>query len=44
MVRLHADLLGPLDQWIADQPKPRPSRPDAVRKALADWLTGLGLK
>jgi len=43
MVRLHADLLKPLDVWIADQPKPQPSRPDAVRIALKDWLTGLGL-
>jgi hypothetical protein len=42
-VRLHPDLLNPLDQWIADQPTPQPSRPDAVRKALHDWLSGLGL-
>jgi hypothetical protein len=42
-VRLHADLLKPLDQWIKDQPQPKPSRPDTVRKALADWLMGLGL-
>jgi hypothetical protein len=43
MVRLHGDLLKPLDQWIKDQPAPKPSRPDAVRRALHDWLTGLGL-
>jgi hypothetical protein len=43
MVRVPPDLLKPLDQWIKDQPKPRPSRPEAVRLALNDWLTGLGL-
>ncbi len=24
-------------------PEPRPSRPEAIRLALKDWLTGLGL-
>ena len=24
-------------------PDPKPSRPEAVRPALKDWLTGLGL-
>jgi hypothetical protein len=43
-VRLHTDLLAPLDRWIADQPTPKPSRPDAVRAALKDWLMGLGLR
>jgi uncharacterized protein (DUF4415 family) len=42
-VRLHGDLLKPLDRWIADQPKPKPSRPDAMRTALAGWLAALGL-
>jgi len=32
-----------LDAWIAAQPEPRPSRPEAIRVALKDWLTGLGL-
>jgi len=27
--------------WIAAQPEPRPSRPEAIRLALQDWLTGL---
>jgi len=31
-----------LDAWIAAQPEPRPSRPEAIRLALKDWLTGLG--
>jgi hypothetical protein len=43
LVRLQPDLLKPLDHWIADQPTPKPSRPDAVRKALTDWLIGLGM-
>ncbi|MCJ2077870.1 ribbon-helix-helix domain-containing protein [Methylobacterium sp. E-016] len=35
-------LLAPLDAWIADQPEPKPSRPEAIRHALTDWLTGQG--
>ncbi|MPZ38488.1 MAG: hypothetical protein GEU95_10530 [Rhizobiales bacterium] len=39
-VRLQPPLLKVLDRWIAEQSKPRPSRPEAVRrlieKALAD--------
>lgn len=31
-----------LDRWIGDQPEPKPGRPEAVRLALRDWLTGLG--
>ena len=42
-VRLQPEILQPLDQWIADQHDPQPTRPEAVRKALQDWLTGLGL-
>lgn len=41
-VRLQPDQLAPLDAWIADQPDPKPSRPEAIRFALADWLTGQG--
>jgi adenylate cyclase len=36
-------ILPALDRWIAEQSKPRPSRAEALRRALADWLTGLGL-
>ena len=32
-----------IDAWISAQPEPRPSRPEAIRLALKDWLTGLGL-
>ena len=38
MVRGHDDFLRPLDAWIAKQ-KPRPSRPEAIRR-----LVELGLK
>jgi hypothetical protein len=31
-----------LDAWIADQPDPKPTRPEAIRHALTDWLTGQG--
>jgi len=31
-----------LDAWIADQPDPKPTRPEAIRYALTDWLTGQG--
>jgi len=34
--------LDALDAWIAAQPEPRPSRPEAIRLALKDWLTGIG--
>lgn len=43
---IHVTLLPPqlaaLDSWI-DQQKPKPSRPEAVRIALRDWLIGLGV-
>ena len=39
-VRLHADLLVPLDAWIADQPEPKPSRPEAIRMILRDRFVG----
>ncbi|MCJ2065053.1 ribbon-helix-helix domain-containing protein [Methylobacterium sp. J-088] len=41
-VRIPPDQLQPLDAWIYAQPEPRPSRPEAIRHALADWLTGQG--
>jgi len=42
-VRIERSMLDSLDAWIAAQPEPRPSRPEAIRLALKDWLTGLGL-
>ncbi len=41
-VRLLPPIADALDAWIAAQPEPRPSRPEAIRTALKDWLTGLG--
>jgi Arc/MetJ-type ribon-helix-helix transcriptional regulator len=32
------DLTHQLDAWIAEQPEPRPSRSEAIRFALRDWL------
>ena len=37
-VRLHEPALGDLDTWIASQPEPRPSRPEAIRRILAEAL------
>ncbi len=41
-VRLHPDPLAALDAWIADLGDPAPSRPEAVRRALADHLRAKG--
>ncbi len=42
-VRLTTAQLSALDAWIVSQPDPKPSRSEAFRRALSDWLTGLGL-
>ncbi len=34
LVRLHPPQLAALDTWIARQPDPRPSRPDAIRRLV----------
>src|SRR4051812_46017335 len=39
VVRTQPDLMAALDAWIARQPEPKPSRPEAVRRLVA-----LGLK
>ena len=31
-----------IDAFIAAQPDPKPSRPEVIRLALCNWLTGLG--
>lgn len=36
-VRLHADILDPLDTYIASQPD-KPSRPEAIRRILKGRL------
>lgn len=42
-VRLHPEMLTPLDAWISAQGDPKPTRPEAIRFILRDWLTGQGL-
>jgi hypothetical protein len=42
-VRLERDFLAAIDRWIGQQADPKPLRPEAIRTALKDWLTGLGL-
>lgn len=41
-VRLQPDILIPLDEWIARQPDPKPSRPEAVRRFLERSLANIG--
>ena len=41
-VRLQPEPLAALDAWISDQGDPPPSRPEAVRRALADHLRSKG--
>lgn len=41
-VRIQPKLLFALDEWRLDQPEPRPTRPEAIRKAVEDWLIGQG--
>lgn len=42
MVRVMPSDVAGLDALIAAQPDPKPTRPEAIRLALRDWLTGLG--
>lgn len=41
VTRLHDDLLSPLDAFIASETD-APSRPEAIRRILRDWLIGHG--
>jgi hypothetical protein len=43
-VRVQPDLLADLEKFIASEPDPKPSRPDAIRRLLSDALIGLGLR
>ena len=38
VVRLQPDALAVLDAWIDSQPDPKPSRPEAIRRLVADKL------
>jgi hypothetical protein len=42
MVRVMPPDVAGLDAYIAAQPDPKPSRPEAIRLALRDWLVGHG--
>jgi hypothetical protein len=42
VVRCHEEQLVPLDALIADQPDPKPSRPDVIREALTEHLKAKG--
>ena len=39
-LRLYPDIEAALDAWIAKQPSPKPSRPEAIRRILRDKLLG----
>jgi hypothetical protein len=41
--RIERSSLTAIDAWIANQNEPKPTRAEAVRVGLRDWLTGLGL-
>jgi hypothetical protein len=38
MLRMPPPALSALDSWIASQPDPKPSRPEAIRRILAEKL------
>jgi hypothetical protein len=38
-VRFPPPDLAALDRWIARHPEPKPTRPEAVRRIVADYLT-----
>ena len=42
LVRLRVEHLAAIDKWIARHPEPRPSRPEAIRRMIAEHLTGQG--
>lgn len=37
-VRMPPNELARLDDWISGQPKPQPTRPEAIRRLVADRL------
>lgn len=41
-VRIHPDLMAVLDQWRSAQ-TPIPTRPEALRAIVQDWMIGHGL-
>ena len=41
-VRMPVELRDALDGWISNEPEPKPTRSEAIRVALRDWLTDFG--
>ena len=41
-MRVQVETLQLVDAWISEQPEPRPSRPEAMRVIVADWMTSHG--
>jgi hypothetical protein len=41
-VRLYPKMQAELDSWIADQPDPKPSKPEAIRQLIEVALRGIG--
>ena len=41
VTRLHDDILEPLDKFASEE-SDGPSRPEAIRRILRDWLIGHG--
>lgn len=41
-VRVPPHLLSELDAWIATQPPPKPTRPEAIRRMAMEWLQQRG--
>jgi hypothetical protein len=37
-VRLYPEMQAELDAWIADQPDPKPSKPEAIRRLMSRAL------
>jgi len=37
-VRVHPDLESALDAWVAQQPDPKPSKPEAIRRLIREAL------
>jgi hypothetical protein len=37
-VRILPEPLAAIDRWIADQPAPKPTRPEAIRRLVTDAL------
>jgi hypothetical protein len=39
-LRLYPEMEAELDGWIADQPEPKPSKPEAIRRLVGMALRG----